>query len=296
VTDADNAFPVTLSSPSAWVTAAARYCWKATYSGVTASGIAGSSDNGTGECFVVNPVTPTLSTTAGDDVVLGNTVSDSAALGGTAPQPTSPAIVTTAPNPATRTAAGGTITFKLYGPSNSGCGTLVYTSTTVPVSGNNTYNSPSFTPLAAGNYHWVAEYSGNLANTVAKSHNTACDDTSEDVSVTTVTPTLGTAQSWVPNDSATITASAGGDLLGNVSFTLYPSTNCTGTAVYGPVLVPIPAAAGLSETVSTSNTTAITANGNFSWSVGYDSTNPAQVDLTASCHEVSTLTINNNAP
>ena len=31
----DNAFPVTVTSPSAWVTAVGRYCWKAVYTGNT---------------------------------------------------------------------------------------------------------------------------------------------------------------------------------------------------------------------------------------------------------------------
>ncbi len=47
------------------------------------------------------------------------------------------------------------------------------------------------------------------------------------------------------------------------------------------------------QTVSTSNTTAVTATGNFSWLVSYDSTNLAQEDIPASCHETSNLTITN---
>jgi hypothetical protein len=33
--------------------------------------------------------------------------------------------------------------------------------------------------------------------------------------------------------------------------------------------------------------------GSYSWSVSYDSTNPAQRDIPASCHETSALTIDN---
>ncbi|HSL32004.1 MAG TPA: hypothetical protein VK871_00065, partial [Candidatus Limnocylindrales bacterium] len=149
-------YPVTVQSPTAHVTSAGRYCWRATWSGDSANGIGGSSDSSATECFVVNPVTPTLSTSAGADVYLGSPVTDSATLGGTATQPANPVINLTG---AAGAAAGGTITFKLYGPSDSGCGTLVYTSPTVAVSGNGTYNSPApqFVPTAAGNYHWVAE-------------------------------------------------------------------------------------------------------------------------------------------
>ena len=154
------AYPVTVVSPTAYVTSAGRYCWRAVFSGDSANGIPGSSDFSDSECFNVNPVTPTLATTAGPDINLGETLSDSATLDGTATQPTDPVIklTNTGGSP-----AGGTITFKLYGPNN--CTTLAYTSPTVTVSGNGTYNTPNpqFMPTAAGTYHWVAVYSGRLA-------------------------------------------------------------------------------------------------------------------------------------
>lgn len=53
------------------------------------------------------------------------------------------------------------------------------------VARNNTYNSPNpqFVPTEPGNYHWVAVYSGNLPNTNGVTHNAACTDTNEDVTV-----------------------------------------------------------------------------------------------------------------
>jgi hypothetical protein len=288
-------YPATVVSPTAWVTSAGRYCWRAVFTGDADNGIPGSSDSSAGECFTVTPVTPTLSTNAGADVLLGQTVSDSATLGETANQPTANVIETTLAAAQGGAAAGGTITFKLYGPSDTGCGTLRYTSPTVAVSGDGTYNTPNpqFEPAAPGNYHWVAEYSGSLPNTNSASHNTACTDTNEDVTVSSVASSMTTAQRWVPNDNATITSTAGGDLTGSVTFALFNSADCGGSAIYGPVSVEIPDNAGLSETVSTSNTTAVTASGNFSWRVSYDSTNPAQEDIPASCHETSALTITN---
>jgi hypothetical protein len=285
------AYPVTVNSPTAYVTSAGRYCWRATWSGDTANGIPGSTDARANECFTVNPVEPTLSTTAGADVFLGTAVTDSATLGGTATQPADPVINLTGTG---GPAAGGTITFKLYGPNSSGCGALVYTSPTVAVSGNGTYATPSpqFVPTAAGDYHWVAEYSGNLPNTTANTHNAACTDTNEDVTVNAVQPTMTTAQRWTPNDSAVITATAGGNLAGTASFTLYPTTNCTGTPVFATINVPVAGASP--QTANTANTVAVTAGGSFSWKVSYDSTNPAQLDIADTCKEVSTLTINNN--
>ena len=285
------AYPVTVVSPTAYVTSAGRYCWRATFTGDSANGIPSSGDSSATECFTVNPVTPTLSTSAGVDVLLGTAVTDTATLGGTATQPANPVINLTGTGGAP---AGGTMTFKLYGPSTTGCGALVYTSPTVAVSGNGTYSTPNpqFVPTAPGDYHWVAEYSGNPPNTNSQTHNAACTDTGEDVTVTAIQPTMTTSQRWTPNDSATITASAGGNLAGTASFTLYPTTNCTGTPVLPTINVPVAGASP--QTPSTSNTVAVSAGGSFSWKVSYDSTNPAQLDIGDTCKEVSTLTINNN--
>lgn len=281
------AYPATVVSPTAYVTSTGRYCWRAEFSGDAANGIPGSSDSSAGECFTVNPVTPSLATTAGPDVFLGNAVTDSATLSGTATQPADPVInLTNTAGPA----AGGTITFKLYGPDD--CTTLAYTSPTVAVSGNGTYNSPApqFVPTAPGEYHWVAVYSGNLPNTNGTTHNAACTDDDEDVVVNTVPSSLTSAQTWVPNDSVTVSATAGGAMAGTVSFNLYATANCSGTAIYSTTA----AVAGASpQTVFTSNTTAVSASGSFSWKVSYDSTNPAQEDIGASCHETSVLTITN---
>jgi hypothetical protein len=84
------AYPVTVASPTAYVTSAGRYCWRAVFSGDTANGIPGSSDSSATECFTVTPVTPTLDTTAGADVFLGNTVSDSATISGLVTAPADP--------------------------------------------------------------------------------------------------------------------------------------------------------------------------------------------------------------
>src|SRR5215471_8363523 len=135
----------TVASATANVTAAGDYCWSAHFVSTT-TGVPPSNDNGENECFTVSPVTPTLATTAGPDVVLGNPITDTADLGGTSNQPGTPAI-----NPTTAGApAGGSITFQLFGPSDTGCGPLVFTSSAVPVSANGSYGPISFTPTAIG--------------------------------------------------------------------------------------------------------------------------------------------------
>jgi hypothetical protein len=283
---AGTAYPVTVVSPTAYVTSAGRYCWRAVFSGDAANGIPTSSDSSATECFTVNPVTPTLSTSAGADVTLGNAVTDTATLGGTARQPASPVINLTGTAGAV---AGGSITFKLYGPSTTGCGPLVYTSDPVAVTGNGTYNA-SFTPTVAGNYHWVAVYGGNLPNTIGVTHNAACTDTNEDVTVTTVASSLTSAQTWVPSDSVEVSAAAGGALAGTVSFEFFTNGTCTGTAAFSTTK---PVSGASPQTVTSGNAPAQTASGTFSWRVSYDSTNLAQRDIPASCHETSALTVAN---
>ncbi len=286
---AGGSFPKTVTSPTAYVTSAGRYCWRSEWPGDATAGIPSASESAPSECFTVNPVTPTLSTDAGPGVVLGGTVSDVATLSGTATQPADPVInLTGAAGPA----AGGTITFKLYGPSDEACGSLAHTTAGVTVSGDDDYETPAppFEPTAVGDYHWVAVYSGSSPNTNGVTHNAACDDAAEDVTVSDVPSTLTTAQSWVPNDSATVSAPAGGALDGTVTFEFFDNGDCDGDAVWSEDV----AVSGASpQTVDTSNEEAVEASGDFSWRVAYDSDNPAQRGIPSSCDEVSGLTIDN---
>jgi hypothetical protein len=274
----------TVQSALATVTAVGEYCWSANFHSTT-TGVPDAVDNGANECFTVTPVTPTLATSAGDDVLLGNPITDTATLTGTANQPGTPAI-----NPTTAGApAGGTITFTLYGPDN--CTTVAFTSAPVAVSGDGTYGPVSFTPTAVGTYHWAATYSGSLPNTLGTSHNTGCTDANEDVVVTAVASSLTSAQSFIPNDAATVSAPQGGNLAGSVKFEVFESSDCSGTAIYTQSVT----VAGASpQTVSTTNTTVSTTAANVSWRLTYTSTNPAQKSIPANCLEKTALTINNN--
>jgi hypothetical protein len=275
-----------VQSDAATVTAAGQYCWSAHFHATSpAEGVPDADDDGTNECFTVTPVTPNLATTAGDDVPLGEQITDRANLTNTANKPGTPAInPTSAGGP-----AGGTITFKAYGPDD--CETVAFTSAPVSVSGNGEYGPVSFTPTEPGTYHWVATYSGDSPNTNGTSHNTDCSDTNEDVVVTSVPSSMTTAQSFIPNDSATVSAAQGGDLAGSVEFKVFESDDCSGTALYSEI---VPVSGASDQTVSTSNTTESTTVANVSWLVSYDSTNPAQEDIPATCHEKTALTINND--
>lgn len=282
-------YPVTVTSPTAYVTSAGRYCWRSEWPGDAGAGIAPASESAATECFTVNPVTPTLSTDAGPGVVLGGTVTDVATLSGTATQPANPVInLTGTAGPA----ASGTITFMLYGPSDDACGSLAHTSAGVTVSGDDDYSTPDpqFEPTAIGDYHWVAVYSGSSPNTNGVTHNAACDDPAEDVTVSDVPSTLTTAQSWVPNDSATVSAPAGGPLDGTVTFEFFDNGDCTGEPVWSE---DVPVSGASPQTAGTSNEEAVESTGEFSWRVTWDSDNPAQRDIPSSCDEVSDLTIDN---
>ncbi|GAB3855860.1 hypothetical protein GCM10028801_12130 [Nocardioides maradonensis] len=289
--DLTGSYPVTVNSPTAYVTSAGRYCWQSTTSGDPANGAVGVDDSLLNECFTVTKATPTLSTNAGPDVVLGHAVTDTATLSGTATDPATPVInLTGAAGPA----AGGSISFALNGPSSSGCGAAAGSSGAATVSGDGDYGTadPLVTPTAIGHYHWVATYSGS-SNNNAVTDNGACTETSEDVTVKDVAVTLTTAQSWVPNDSATLSAPSGsGNLKGSATFTLYPTADCTGTPVLAAQTVPVSGASP--QVVGTTNTSAVPA-GTYSWKVSYASTNSAQRAIPTSCQETSSLTASNGA-
>ena len=116
----------------------------------------------------VLPATASLTTTASGSVAVGGSVTDAATVTGLV-------------NPA----AGGTFTFRLYGPaSGATCtGTPVFTST-VPaqLSGTTaTATSGAFTTTTPGTHRWVASYDGDARNLPIAG---ACGAAGESVEVT----------------------------------------------------------------------------------------------------------------
>jgi len=277
-------------SGSANLTSVGRYCWRG-FVDFSTAGLDDQTDSSEGECFEVLPVTPTLSTSAGPDVVLGNPITDTADLAGTAYQPGTDGPNATYPsiNATMDTAAGGTITFTLVGPNNCTDVPAGFTPIDVDVSGDSsTAYTASFTPGAIGEYTWIAEYSGDDPNTLGAGP-TACPDANEAV-VVTGTAGLSTAQDWLPNDTATITGPTA--LSGTATFTLYTGSDCNAgdddTVVYGPVDVPVSGASP--QTAATSNSTLIleAGSGPYSWLVTYDDANLTSPDPTC---ETTTITI-----
>jgi hypothetical protein len=287
------------------------------------------------ECFEVLPVTPQLTTTATCATACnsGSAVDDTGHLSGTAKEPGTGGLGDGSINAAASTQkfAGGTITFKLYGPASTATcvnppdtgANLVLTSVvtitnTTLVGGDGDYkasdgvitgNGGTLTLTTPGTYYWVASYSGDSPNTTGPVA-TACGDTGETSLIQKLQPTMDTAQRFVPNDSATVTVASGaGNLDGTVTFYMFVnSASCQGgdltKADYtsGAIDVtvdgtPNPGTAGLSKTVSSSNTTAYSTTGTtFSWIVKYQSNNSGHFDVTSACtNETSSITINNGS-
>jgi len=272
-------------------TAAGTYRWVASYDGSSPNTLGTSGAcNDANESVVVNPLQPTITTNAVDGPVpLGDPISDSATLSGTADQPDG--------DP-----AGGTITFNAYGPDDTDCsGAAVFTSTAA-VTGDGTYGSGDFTPTAAGTYRWIASYDGDSPNTLPVSG--ACNDEDEASVVISLTPSVSTSQFFYPNDSATVTvASGGGALAGTLRFQVWTNDTCSGEALYDSGALNITSGTGdnLTRTLETANTTNRVAatqsvpNPAVYWKVDYDSTNPAHEDVTGTCGtEHSLITITNS--
>ena len=317
--DQDTVQPIV--SASANLTEVGRYCWRGEFTSNT-EGVPDADDSTLeNECFEVLPVTPTLSTQAVDaegvpltgDVAFGDPVYDLASLTGTAHQPGTDGVGDvnddyTSINATMDTPANGTITFTLVLLNEDGtCGATATGSgnnpeTGVLVTGDDDYQSSGFTPDAPGDYTWQASYSGDDPNTLGKSHNDNCDDEPEHVTVLQLQPTMDTDQSFIPNDSATVSVEPGaGDLDGTATFHLFVDNDgqcdVTADASFGPFDVFAEddgLTDPLTDTVSTDNDTAYGDDGTtFHWVVVFESDNDAHQDVTSDCTENSSIAIDN---
>jgi uncharacterized repeat protein (TIGR01451 family) len=116
--------------------------------------------------------------------------------------------------------------------------------------------------------------------------------TDEDtVPVTVKSPSsVGTAQSLLPNDTATVTSTNGPTPTGSVTFTLWGpnNANCSGTPVY--TQGPVPLVNGVASTSNTS--TVVTAEGVYRWKVTYGG--DANNDASESACGVEQFTLDND--
>ena len=154
--------------------------------------------------------------------------------------------------------------------------------------------SDALTPDEPGDYCFAASWPGDE---VYDDGPYVDGSTVECFTVVALQPLINTAQSFYPNDSATLTVDAGaGDLTGSVRFRAFvDDTDCSGTAIIDQT-VQLPAGAGQTETLSTTNTTvAVSTSATISWLVEFDSTTAGILDVTSACNtESSTLAIDND--
>jgi hypothetical protein len=303
--DQDTTQPVT--SPTATITEAGRYCFRAEFDGD--EDVPDSEDSRETECFVIDPRPTTLDTLAGASPVdLGDPVTDTADLSGTANQPGSGGIGANGSiNPSTAgDPANGTITFTLY---KDDCTTVATGTGTNPqdvtVSGDATYGPVSFTPDAPGDYHWVASYSGDSPNTLGTDHNTACDDADEDVTVRQVPTSISSTQKALLQDSASIASTDAGVPLpagGTVLFELFGPTagatalqNCQADNGTGELYEEEFTTTGGDETFTTSNDVYVSVDATYYWKVTYDPNDNGFTGRQSSCSESTAVDFTNDA-
>ena len=162
---------------------------------------------------------PTISTSADQTgVVVGNTISDSATLAGAS------------------ASAGGSITFRAYGPNDPSCDKApAFTSSAVAVNGNGTYGPVSFAAQDVGTYKWIASYSGDADNNPVAG---ACGDPGETDTTIKASPTISTVASAAitigGSVSDTATLAGGFNPTGTITFKLYGpnDTSCANPAVF----------------------------------------------------------------
>jgi hypothetical protein len=174
-------------------------------------------------------------------VLTVDTLSDTAKLEGTADAPGTNGTNSTYPsiNATNGALADTSISWTLYGPGGTakpGCeNSKTLSASTATVSGDGTYGPVTYKPTLSdgvGTYTFVASYGGESPNT-EKATPTKCPDTTGTETITVIgKATIASKQRWLPNDRVVV-ESTGGALNGKLTATLYPSNNCTGTAVSG---------------------------------------------------------------
>ena len=264
----------TIQSPTYTTTATGTFRWVAAYTGDANNAAISTKCNDPNEESTVSKASPGLVTNATTPVTVGGTIQDSATLSGSY-------------------SATGTITWKLYGPGDTACGTALSTSTplSVSVTGDGTYQSPTYTATSTGVYRWVATYSGDANN---NSVSGKCNDPNEESTVNPAVPTLTTnAVSGIAgqpiHDVAHLT---GGDSpTGTIVWHVYNSSTDAGcTTPLEPSAISV-TVNGDGDYTSPNYTPA--NQGTYEWVATY-SGDGNNVKLTTSCtdpNEVSTVSV-----
>lgn len=234
------------------------FYWIASYSGDLKNAAVAGSCGDSGESSAVTQKQPSIVTSSPTPTVtIGSAISDSATLsGGT-------------------TDVSGSITFTLY--SDAACTNVVTTGlSAVTVNGNGIYSSGNFTPASVGTYYWIASYGGDTKNKTASG---ACGDANESSAVQKAPATIATAQKFYPQDSATVSAGAGGTPTGTVRFLLFLTSDCSDPAVYDQTVT---LSSGMAATSNTTYAVTASPTTTYRWKVIY-SGDPTHLDATKAC-------------
>ena len=263
-----------------------RYCFRAEWPGdatyPTALSHAGTGDS---ECFNVAKINTNTVTTPVDgsgvethSITLTQSIRDRAVVTGTAAggDPT------------------GDVTFFVCGPIASGTcasgGTQVGAAKALVSDGNpatftSSATSDPFTPGAVGRYCFRGEYGGSTI------YNASSDSGENECFVVTDTTSITSAQTWLPNDSATLTSTNGAPLSGSLSFTLYSGLTCSGTVLRAAETFALSNASSPVTRSTTNSTVSVSVTSDVSWGVVFTSSDP-NIASSSKC-ETTSLTITN---
>jgi hypothetical protein len=275
-----------------------RYCFRAEWPGDTnyptpLTEFGGAT--GTNECFTVRTIPTTTTTTpsvgSGGTTTFGSQVTDHAIVQATQAGDGTPT---------------GTVTFFVCDPTQTvggacpdGQGSQVGSPVnTTAISGSNppassADSTPAVTVNKTGTWCFRAVYTPGGAN--GSDYTGSEDATSGECFTVTDTTASTSAQTWLPNDTATITSAHGAPLNGTLSMQLYTDGACGaagGTAVSGQLYSTILSNAPSPATLTTTNKTfTVITSTSVSWLVTFTSTD-TNVQGSSTCESTS-LTVNN---
>jgi hypothetical protein len=278
-----------------------RYCFRADWPGDTnypgaLTEFGGT--NGTNECFTVRTITTTTTTTPsaghGGNATFGSSVTDHAVVqadqsGDGFPSGTVTFFIC---NPTQVQANGGTCS---TGGTQVGIpvGTTEVTGVSPPTS---SADSAAFTVDQTGTWCWRGVYTPGPPN--GSNYTGSSDASAGECFTVTDTTSSTSAQTWVPNDTATVTATNSAPLNGTLSIQLYTGDNCgvssgsaVGSQLYTKTLTNATSAAD--RTLTTNNTTfTVSTSTAVSWLVTFTSSDPNVTPALDHCESTS-LTITN---
>jgi len=162
---------------------------------------------------------------------------------------------------------------------------------TTAVSGSNppqsTATSAAITANITGTWCFRAVYTPDTPNYTGSS-----DASSGECFTVTDTTVSSSAQSWVPNDSASVSSVGGAPLNGTLTVQLYTGTGCTAANAVSGHTYTKTVTTNTTGTVSLTTSNTDVFNSDVSWLVTFSSSDPNVANPPSHC-ESSSLTVNN---